>query len=172
MKKHLLALAAALTVVLGALAAPAADDTQAQPSCKHCGMDRAKFAHSRMLVEYEDGSAVATCSLHCTAVQLAEELDHDVKTLKVGDYGTKQLVDAEKAYWVIGGKLPGVMTRNAKWAFEKKEDAEKFVAAQGGAPATFEQAMEAAYQDMYKDTKMIREKRKMRKKESTGHKAH
>ena len=57
----------------------------------------------------------------------------------------------------------GVMTRNAKWAFEKKEDAEKFIKANGGKQATFDQVIEASYIDMYKDTKMIREKRKMKK---------
>jgi hypothetical protein len=55
----------------------------------------------------------------------------------------------------------GVMTKRAKWAFGDKKDAEAFVAAHGGKPASFEEAMEAAYADMYKDNKMIREKRKM-----------
>jgi len=53
------------------------------------------------------------------------------------------------------------MTRQAKWAFAKKEDAEKFIKESGGKPATFDEAMKAAYDDMYQDTKMIREKRKM-----------
>ncbi len=38
----------------------------------------------------------------------------------VADYGTKKLIDAEKAIWVVGGSVQGVMTRNAKWAFENK----------------------------------------------------
>lgn len=59
----------------------------------------------------------------------------------------------------------GVMTKRAKWAFEKKEDAEKFKAESGGELATFDQAIKAAYEDMYTDTKMIRERRKMRKME-------
>jgi len=77
----------------------------------------------------------------------------------------KKLIDAEKAYWVIGGNKPGVMTKQAKWAFEKKADAEKYIAESGGTLATFDEAMTAAFEGMYADTKMIREKRKMMKKQ-------
>jgi copper chaperone NosL len=64
---------------------------------------------------------------------------------------------------VIGGSKMGVMSKRAKWAFENKEDAEKFTRENGGQLATFEQAIQAAYQDMYEDTKMIRDRRKMTK---------
>jgi nitrous oxide reductase accessory protein NosL len=55
------------------------------------------------------------------------------------------------------------MTKRAKWAFGKKEDAEKFKTENGGDLGSFEQAIKASYEDMYADTKMIRERRKMRK---------
>lgn len=139
------------------------EDTKAHPSCKYCGMDREKFSHSRMLIEYEDGSSTGTCSLHCTAIELSVNLDKSVKSIMVGDYNTKKLIDAEKAFWVIGGSKTGVMTKRAKWAFEKKEDAEAFVKENGGKIATLEEALKASYEDMYEDIKMIREKRKMMK---------
>jgi hypothetical protein len=126
-------------------------------------MDREKFAHSRMLVEYEDGTSLGTCSLHCLAVELAIHIDKTPKTTLVGDYNSKTLIDAEKAFWVIGGSKMGVMTKRAKWAFGKKEDAEKFKTENGGDLASFEQVIKASYEDMYADTKMIRERRKMRK---------
>ena len=74
----------------------------------------------------------------------------------------------QKAAWVIGGNKPGVMSKNAKWAFERREDAQAFVAGNGGAIASFDQAIKAAYEDMYKDTKMIRERRAMKKKSMDG----
>jgi nitrous oxide reductase accessory protein NosL len=92
---------------------------------------------------------------------MAFMIDRSPATMWVGDYKTKKLVDAEKAYWVIGGDKMGVMTRRAKWAFEDKKDAEGFISAHGGKLASFEEAIEATYADMYKDNKMIREKRKM-----------
>ncbi len=64
---------------------------------------------------------------------------------------------------MLGGSKAGVMTKRAKWAFENKAAAEKFVAENGGSLVTFDEAMKSAYEDMYLDTKMIREKRKMMK---------
>ncbi|MEI9476038.1 MAG: nitrous oxide reductase accessory protein NosL [Deltaproteobacteria bacterium] len=138
-------------------------DIQKHPACKYCGMNREMFAHSRMLIEYDDGSAVGTCSIHCVAVDLALNIDKTPRSITVGDYGTKSLIDAEKAFWVIGGNKPGVMTRRAKWAFETKGDAEKFIKENGGNNVSFDEAMKAAYEDMYADTKMIRDRRKMKK---------
>jgi hypothetical protein len=127
-------------------------------------MDRKTFAHSRMLVTYEDGSSMGTCSLHCTAVELALNIDKTPKSIEVGDFKTKKLIDAEKAFWVIGGSKPGVMTKRAKWAFESKADADAFIKENGGKLVSFDEAIKASYEDMYADTKMIRDKRKMMKK--------
>jgi copper chaperone NosL len=137
-------------------------DVKEIPACKYCGMNRETFAHSRMVIEYSDGTIMGTCSLHCTAVDLAVSLDKTPKAIRVADYGTKELIDAETAVWVIGGSKPGVMTKNAKWAFAKKEDAEKFLQVNGGRIAGFDEALDAAYKDLGNDTKIIREKRLMR----------
>jgi nitrous oxide reductase accessory protein NosL len=134
-------------------------DIQAHKNCKYCGMDREKFAHSRMLTEYTDGSSFGSCSIHCTAIDLGQALDKQIKAIMAADYNKKTLIDADKASWVIGGSKPGVMTKTAKWAFADKKDAEAFIKENGGKLANFEDAMKAAYEDMYNDTKMIREKR-------------
>ena len=151
------------------LSAYAQEDIQKNKSCKYCGMDREKFSHTRMLIEYDDGTTVGTCSIHCTAVDLALNIDKNPKSIQVADAGSKKLVDAEKATWIIGGSKSGVMTKRAKWAFEKKDDADTFVKENGGTLATFDEAMKAAYEDMYQDTKMIREKRKMMKMKMMEH---
>lgn len=145
-------------------------DIQKHPSCKYCGMDRRQFGHSRILIEYDDASTVGTCSIHCASVDLALNIDKTPIVIRVGDYTAKILIDAEKAFWVLGGNKMGVMTKRAKWAFEKKEEAEKFLKDNGGRMATFDEAMKAAYEDMYSDTKMIREKRKMMKQQKMEHK--
>ena len=170
MKKRTV-LTVALCLLLAAYAF-AEEDITKHKACKYCGMDREKFAHSRMLIEYEDGMAVGTCSIHCAAIDLATNIDKTPKVIWVGDYQTRQLIDVEKAVWVIGGSKMGVMTKNAKWAFGKSEDAKEFVTANGGNSASFDQAMKAAYEDMYADTKMIREKRKAMKQAAPEHKEH
>lgn len=151
-----------LAAAPAALAVPPTDVSQA-PACRYCGMDRAMFSHSRMLIEYEDGSKVATCSLHCAAVELANTIDKIPVMVSVADFDSKELIDAEKAVWVIGGSKKGVMTRQAKWAFASKDAADRFIKANGGSVADFDQAIKAAYDDMYQDTKMIREFRKMKR---------
>lgn len=140
---------------------------QDMKSCKYCGMDREMFAHTAMLITYDDETVVGTCSIHCAAIDLSVNIGKSVKSIQVGDYNTKKLIDAEKAFWVIGGSKQGVMTKKAKWAFEKKEDAEAFIKANGGKLSNFEEALKNAYADMYEDTKMIREKRKLMKQEKT-----
>jgi copper chaperone NosL len=141
----------------------AQQDVDKHASCKYCGMDRKLFAHSRMLVVYEDGSELAACSLHCVAVDLAVNLDKNPKAIQVGDYNTKKLIDAEGAVWVLGGEKPGVMTKRAKWAFEDQSAAEAYIKANGGQLADFDAVIKATYEDMYADTKMIRERRKAKR---------
>ncbi|MGZ3515047.1 MAG: nitrous oxide reductase accessory protein NosL [Thermodesulfobacteriota bacterium] len=167
MKKEVsLILALIFVLLIGTfIFAQAQEDIQKHPSCKYCGMDRKQFVHTRILIEYDDASTVGTCSIHCAAIDLALNIDKTPKAVRVGDYNSKALINAENAFWVIGGNKMGVMTKKAKWAFDKKEDAEKFIKENGGENATFDFAMKTAYEDMYADTKMIRERRKMKKME-------
>jgi nitrous oxide reductase accessory protein NosL len=132
-------------------------------SCGYCGMDRQKFAHTAMTIEYEDGTTACTCSLHCAAVDLALNIDKTPKQIQVGDAISKQPIDAATACWTIGGDQPGVMTKRAKWAFSSKDDCEKYASEHGAVVTDFDEAVKAAYEDMYTDTKMIRERRKARR---------
>jgi copper chaperone NosL len=143
-----------------------ADDIKQFPSRKYCGMDREKFARSGTFVEYDYRKAEGFCGIHCAAVDLALHIDRSPLRISVGYYATKELIDAEKAFWVIGGGKPGVMTKRAKWAFKTQEDVDAFVRGNGGSIATFDDAMKATYEDMYQDSKMIRERRALMKKKS------
>ena len=53
----------------------------------------------------------------------------------------------------------------AKWAFETKDAADKFMKEHGGRPANFDEGMKAAFEDMYQDTLMIQKKRQMKRGE-------
>ncbi|QEM68279.1 NosL family protein [Geobacter sp. FeAm09] len=126
-------------------AAPA--DVALHSACAHCGMSRAKFAHSRMLVTYADGKTVGVCSIHCAAIELKSRKGEGVASLQVGDYGTKALIDATKAFWVIGGDQRGVMTKTPKWAFAEKQAAEAFIGKHGGKRAAYGEALDLAEKD-------------------------
>lgn len=137
-------------------------------ACHYCGMKKAMFGHSWMTIEREDGSIVGVCSVHCAAVDMALNIDKPAKDISVGDYNSKKQIDADKAFWVLGGDKMGVMTSRAKWAFESKDSADSFIEQHGGRPATFEETMKAAFEDMYQDTLMIQKKRKMMRMKKGG----
>lgn len=147
-----------------AVVTSAEKDAAESSCCKYCGMSLAKLAHSRVCMTYDDGISARVCSLHCAAIEMLISLDKEARTIMVGDYNSKKLIDAGRAYWVIGGSEKGVMTTRAKWAFKKKKDAGKFVKEYGGKLGTFDDALKATFEDMYPDDiEMIREKRKMMK---------
>ena len=130
-------------------------------SCEYCAMYRSKFEHSWVIIEHEDGLTDGLCSIHCAAVSMALHPEKTFRKITVGGFNTKKQIDAEKAHWVIGGDLMGVMTARAKWAFETGEAADAFVKRHGGLRATFHEVIKAAFEDMYQDTLMIRKKRKL-----------
>jgi len=163
-KMYVINFVIAACIVLGgiSIAQQVKDDVNVYKSCKLCGMDRGMFDFSRMLVEYDDGTIVPVCSIHCAAIDMANNIDKTPKSIKVGDFNGKQLIDAENAFWVVGGNKQGVMSKRGKWAFAKKEDADNFLKTNQGKITSFDEAIKMAYEDMYEDTKMIREKRKMK----------
>jgi nitrous oxide reductase accessory protein NosL len=124
-------------------------DIHDHPKCKYCGMDRKAYDYSRMLVEYADGISAGTCSIHCAAIDLALNSDGVPKAIMVGDYRTKRLIDAGKSYWVIGGNRRGVMSIQGKWAFEEKGHAEDFMKENGGKLGSFDETLQAAFEDMW-----------------------
>ena len=129
--------------------------------CLHCGMKKSAYGHSWVVISYGDGSSVGVCSIHCGAIEMALHTNKEVTGITVGDYTSHKQIDAEKAYWVIGGDKPGVMTIQAKWAFETEKTANQFIRLHGGRRSDFGAVMRAAFEDMYRDTLMIRKKRKL-----------
>ncbi len=165
-RKRLIAISCAVLVWTLAAAlggfAQQEDDLQKFPTCTHCRMERKQYAPSRMLLTHTDGTECAFCSLHCLALELVIHTDKNPNSVRVADYNTGALIDAETASWVLGGIKKGVMTERAKWAFKSKKEADEFIRQNGGEHVVFEQALEAAYQDMYTDSKVIRNRMKIR----------
>lgn len=132
-----------------AAAVPLADDIKRHPECKYCGMDRETFGFSRMLVRYDDGMETPLCSIHCAGIELALNPHKGLRAALVGDYATRALIDAERAFWVLGGDRMGVMSIRGKWAFSERRAAERFMADHGGKLATYDETMKAVFDDMY-----------------------
>lgn len=151
-------------------------DIDKYPKCPYCGMDRKQYHHSRMLVHYSDDLADGTCSLHCAAISLSLNVDREPKTLWVGDNAAagdvKPLVEVEKATFLLGSRIPGVMTANSKVAYGTEEAAKAAQAANGGELARFDQALLAAYTDMSKDVSRIRKNRAERRRKMMEQQKH
>lgn len=133
--------------------------------CFHCGMKRADYGHSWMVIEFENGRSVDVCSIHCAAIEIVLNKDELIDRIEVGDYNTHRLIDAYRAHWVIGGDRPGVMSTRAKWAFADEADAKMFIKQHGGKRAVFEEVIRAAFADLYEDTIAIKRKKKRRQME-------
>jgi len=142
------------------------------PKCPYCGMDRKQYHHSRHLVHYQDDLVDATCSIHCAALSLALNMDRGPKAIYAADFGAKAdpkpLVNVDSATYLIGSKLPGVMTAQSKVAFASKADAEAAMKDKGGELGDFDAALAASYQSMASDTMMIRKKRAEKKAHAAG----
>ena len=160
-RKSIMWLVFMIIFVMAAVVGSANPVLAGENACHYCGMKKAMFGHSWMTIEREDGSFVGVCSVHCAAVDMALNIDKPAKDITVGDYNSKKQIDAEKAFWVLGGDKMGVMTSRAKWAFVSKESADAFIKQHGGRPSTFDEIMKASFEDMYQDTLMIQKKRKM-----------
>jgi nitrous oxide reductase accessory protein NosL len=128
----------------GGIAVGAADKIEPPESCEACGMDRAIFAKSRMVVVYADGTSTGVCSLYCAVATMKQNSGRQVKSLLVADYATARLIDARSAVWVLGGTQEGVMTPLPKWAFGGAEAARNFVKENGGRVVAFDEVMKVA----------------------------
>lgn len=136
-------IAVLMTLSLGSICLAAETKVEAPDSCVQCGMNRTKFGHSRMVVTYADGSSAGTCSINCVVTDQEKSKGKTAKSYQVADYNSRKLIDAKSAAWVIGGSKHGVMTAVPKWAFADKKDADAFIKANGGKPATFDEALKA-----------------------------
>lgn len=148
---------------------PLQNELEKYPRCPYCGMDRRMFHHSRHLVQYADDLVDGTCSIHCLAVSLAINLDREPKAIYAAAFGApgepKPLINVDEATYLIGGNLPGVMSARSKKAFYGREAAAATRAKLGGELGDFNQALAAAYEDMARDTMMIRKKREERRRQ-------
>jgi len=147
---------------------PLTDELKKYPRCRYCGMERAKFTHSRHLIVYEDDAVDSTCSLHCAAIGLSISVDRGPKAIYAGDAGAeaelKPLVNVDKATYVVDPSKPGVMSKVSVLAYADKAKAVAKAGSQAEAVG-FDQALRKAYQLMADDTIMARQRRgEMRKK--------
>lgn len=111
--------------------------------CPICGMNLKQFYKTSHGVVLNDGTTKQYCSIRCLAVDWPS-IESRVEKIVVVDAKTEALIDAKKAFYVVGSKVPGTMSMVSKLAFEKEEDAKAFAKEMGGEVMSFEKAFAAA----------------------------
>jgi len=113
--------------------------------CFVCGMNLVKFYKTNYSATDSSGKVHQYCSLHC----LAEDLSKGAKleNPKVVDVKSLKFIPVQEAYFVVGSKKPGTMSKVSKYAFKSIEDAKKFQAENGGKIVDFYSAWQEAKKD-------------------------
>ena len=127
--------------------------------CPVCGMSIKKFYKTSHTSTLQNGTPRQYCSIRCLAKD-KEEYGIDSKNIKVINTKTEKLINAKSAFYVVGSKIPGTMSKVSKLAFEKKEDAKEFIKKYKGKLVTFDEALKIAQSSLKKDDKILKRKKK------------
>ena len=128
--------------------------------CPICGMSLKQYYKTSHGAILEDGTATQYCSIRCLAADWSR-IEHRVKKVVVTDVKSEKLIDAKRAFYVIGSKVPGTMSAISKLAFENENDATAFAKENGGEVAMFDVAFAKARVSLQDDVdEFIKKKQK------------
>ncbi|MDD3324719.1 MAG: nitrous oxide reductase accessory protein NosL [Sulfurospirillaceae bacterium] len=129
--------------------------------CPICGMNLKMFYKTSHAVKLKDGINKQYCSIRCLAVDYPS-IEGKIDSILVTDAKSEKLIDAKKAYYVAGSKVPGTMTKVSKIAFSSEADAKNFAAQYGGNIINFDKAFAMAKESLKDDMAMtLQSKQKM-----------
>ncbi len=128
--------------------------------CHVCGMSLKMFYKTSHAVKLKDGSVRQYCSIRCLVVDYPKIKDK-IKEILVADAKSGKLIDVNKAFYVVGSKVKGTMSKVSKVAFAKEVDAKAFQKEFGGKIVSFKEAFELAKKNLKADMMMLKMKKKM-----------
>ena len=126
--------------------------------CNVCGMHLTKYYKTNHVAEFKNGHKEQYCSLHCLA-EVHKNYADKIKQIQVVDTNSLKLIDAKKAFYVIGSSKEGTMSSISEYAFFKKEEAEKFKNEFGGTIYNFDESLKLSKERLENDNKVLDEKR-------------
>lgn len=151
MKKRLIIAVVLMAVVVAASYAfgfLTPKDLLQYPECLHCGMSRKLCAHTRMTVEYTDGTKRAECGLHCLLADLIEQPGRQPKRILAADYNDRKLADAQESWWVRYENAAECSGSKIMLSFRTEKGADDFVVSFGGRKLDFDEALRLTYLDI------------------------
>lgn len=126
--------------------------------CNVCGMHLTKYYKTNHTAEFKNGHKEQYCSLHCLA-EVHKNHAQKIKNIQVVDTNSLKLIDASKAFYVVGSSKEGTMSSVSEYAFLTKVEAEKFKKEFGGEIYNFEEALKLSKDKLTKDNDILDEKR-------------
>lgn len=126
--------------------------------CPVCGMSLKGFYKTSHTAKTKDGKPVQYCSIRCL-VNDHQMRDTDIKDAKVVDVISEKLIPVKDAYYVVGSKVPGTMSKVSKLAFSSKKAAQDFIKKMGGKIMRFDEVYKLAEASLKKDIAMTNKKR-------------
>ena len=127
--------------------------------CPLCGMNLKMFYKTSHTAKLKDGKHRQYCSMRCLAV---DQHEHNISTdtIQVVDVNSEKLIDANKAFYVLGSKIKGTMAKVSKLAFSTEDEAKTFAKEYGGEVTDFKTAFAKANDSLEKDIAMVQMKKK------------
>lgn len=146
-------IAGALVAVVAVFAAYALcfatpKDLARYPACLNCGMSRESSSHTRMVVEYADGTRSAECSLHCLLADLIAQPGREPKRILAADYRDRELAEAKACSWVRYDNAAQCRGSKVLLAFRTEAAADEFIASFGGQKLNYDEALSTTYLDL------------------------
>lgn len=123
--------------------------------CSVCGMKIKNYYKTSYTAKLKaKGTTRQYCSMRCLVVDMKK---HGIakESIKVIDVKSEKYIKAQKAYFVVGSKVAGTMSRVSKLAFKNKHDAQKFIKNFKGKIVSFNIALKMAQNSLAKDNSMM-----------------
>jgi len=153
--KRLLAIMLCVSIIIIGSSWLKAED---QKWCPLCSMNLKMFWKTNHWLTFSDGKRTGYCSLHC-ASKVYQKRPTDIDRWEVGDYHMKTLINANRAYFLIGSDLPGTMTPVSKLAFASQDLAKNYQKEHGGTIGSLDDALTRAIEGRGEDMALIKKKK-------------
>lgn len=145
-------------VLISAVLFFSAVQAEEQKWCPLCSMNLKMFWKTSHWLTSSDGKTTGYCSIHC-ASKIYQKRPTDIDQWEVADYDMKTLINAHRAYFLIGSDLPGTMTPVSKLAFASHDVAKNYQKEHGGTIGTLDDALQRAIEGRGEDMALIKKKK-------------
>jgi hypothetical protein len=121
-------------------------------------MNLKMFWKTSQWLTFSDGKRTGYCSMHCASKVYQKRPTH-IDQWEVADYDMKTLINAQRAYFLIGSDLPGTMTPVSKVAFASLNVAKSYQKGHGGDIGALDDALTRAIEGRGEDMALIKKKK-------------